>query len=474
MIQKALLKTAQPDPVETLPDKFISVALDASQIIGGYWWDNSDSVSGGVGNRRVPPLDLKNPDLIERTLQLSPYCIRIGGTEADRLFYSVKNKDKPLAEGYHYYLGKKRIRELDRFCRQVGSVLMITLNAGPGPRNSDGKWSRKNARQLIRYSDARDIPVKIWELGNEVNAYPFFLGLSHRLSPIKYSKDMKKLSRMIIPGSGARTAGPALAVWPVLGETLPFMKRFLKRAGNALDIITWHYYPQQSTRSLAAIRRASRGTLLNPRYLDEAGRQLRKLKKLRDRYQPHAEMWLGETGHALCGGEKDLSDTFYSGFWWLDQIGLMARMGQKQIIRQTLTGGDYGLLDKDDHTPLPDYWTTLLFNRYAGTKVYSILPSGFKKLRFYLHSLKENTNGYCLLFISLEAKISIDLEIDSCLPPVREVAVLTSRDIYSRRTILNGRELEPSDSACRICADKIEPSRYIEIQPLSYGFLILY
>jgi len=475
MVQIALLKLAQPEPVENLPDRFISVALDASQIIGGYWWDNSDSVSAGVGNRRVSPLDLNNPALIERTRSLAPYCIRIGGTEADRIYYSVKRKDKPLPEGYHYYLGRERIKELNRFCRKTGSVLMITLNAGPGPRsNGRNSWKRKNARQLIRYSDTRGIPVKIWELGNEVNAYPFFMGLSHRLSSRSYSKDMKKLSRMLSPDADVRTAGPALAVWPLLGETLPFMKGFLRKAGTALDILTWHYYPQQSSRSLAAVRRASRKTLLNPRNLDEAARQLRKLKKLRDRYQPDAEMWLGETGHALCGGEKGLSDTFYSGFWWLDQLGLMARMGQKQVIRQTLTGGDYGLLDKDDHSPLPDYWTTLLFNRLAGTRVYALEPTSQKKLRLYLHSLRDREDGYCLIFISLEEKETISLCTDSGLPGIREKAVLTSGDIYSRRIFLNNRELLPSSLSAELSAEYTEKTDHFDIKPLSYGFLILY
>jgi len=474
MIQKALLKLAQSDPVETIPDKFISLALDASQIIGGYWWDNSDMVSGGVGNMRVSPLDLKNPALLERAAALSPYCIRIGGTEADRLYYSVKKKKKPLPEGYYYYLGKKRIKELDQFCRSTGAHLMITLNAGPGPRGSGGNWKRKNARQLIRFTDTKDIRVKIWELGNEVNAYPFFLGLSHRLSPSAYSRDIKKLNSIIPTDSGIKTAGPALAVWPVLGETMPFMKRFLRESGTAPGILTWHYYPQQSSRSLIAVRRASKKTMLNPRYLDEAGRQLKKLKKLRDRYHPKAEMWLGETGHALCGGEKGLSDTFYSGFWWLDQLGLMAVMGQKQIIRQTLTGGDYGLLDKDDRTPLPDFWTTLLFNRYAGKKVYALQPSGQKRLRLYLHSLKGENKGFCLIFISLEERVTTLLQISPELPPCRKKAVLTSQDIYSRQIMLNNSEILSRTPVSEIVAQRIVSTDIIEISPLSYGFLILY
>jgi len=474
MINVVHLRMSDKDAVEIIPDQFISLALDASQIIGGFWWDHSNTTAGGLGNNRVEPLDLTDTALIKRTAALNPYCIRIGGTEADRLFYSVKKKKKQLTEGYQYRLGKRKIRELNEFCTRTGSSLMITLNAGPGPRKNGRKWKKRNARHLIEYSDSRNMEVKVWELGNEVNAYPFFLGLSHRVSPAEYAGDIQKLSRIIPEGKGIRTAGPALAVWPVLGETLPFMKRFLKNTEICPDIITWHYYPQQSSRCPMTVRKAKRKTLLNPRNLNEVRKQLKKLKKLRDRYHPRAEMWLGETGHALCGGEKGLSDTFYSGFWWLDQICLMAVMGQKQVVRQTLTGGDYGLLDKEDHFPLPDYWTTLLFNRYAGCRVYSLQPPGHTKLRLYLHSLKGDDLKFCLIFISLEEKHDFLLKLAPHLPPVREKIILTTRDIYSRQIQMNGRELTPATDPDHLVAEKTEPADTIYISPLSYGFYILY
>ncbi len=472
---RVLLVLESREAIETIPEKFISVALDASQIVGGFWWDGSDTVVGGVGNNRVPPLDLENRELIAFAAALAPFCLRIGGTEADRLFYSVKSRNTGdvLTEGYHYVLGRDRWREIERFCRRIGARLMITLNAGPGPRHEKNRWRRKNARQLIRYAETKNHDVHVWELGNEVNAYPFFMGMSHRLSAGEYARDMKRLKRMIPPGSQALTAGPALAVWPVLGETLPFMRRFLKKAEGASDLITWHYYPQQSSRSIAAVRRAGKKTLLKPSRLDEAGRQARRLKRIRDRWQPDAVLWLGETGHALCGGEAGLSDSFYSGFWWLDQLGLMARWGQKQIVRQTLTGGDYGLLDKIDHRPLPDFWTTLLWNRYAGSRVYALKPRKNRMLRLYLHSLK-GRDGYCLIYISLEQNETVELEWDEELPPAREEARLCAENIYGREIFLNGMMLDESCLPAGPQARRISPVRKLDISPLSYGFFLLY
>ena len=472
---RILLRLESKTAVETIPEKFISVALDASQIVGGFWWDGSDSVVGGVGNKRVEPLDLGNSELIAYAKAISPFCLRIGGTEADRIFYSVKSRKitEVLPEGYHYVLGRERWKEIERFCRAIGSRLMITLNAGPGPRHEKDRWRRKNARQLIRYADTKNHDVHVWELGNEVNAYPFFIGLSHRLSPKEYARDMKRLKKMIPKDSGALTAGPALAVWPVLGETLPFMRRFLKQAEGSADIITWHYYPQQGSRTMVTPRPAGRETLLKPSRLDEAGRQARRLKRMRDSLQPGAVLWLGETGHALCGGEAGLSDSFYAGFWWLDQLGLMARWGQKQIVRQTLTGGDYGLLDKKTHTPLPDYWTTLLWNRYAGTEVFALSMPRNRNLRLYLHSLKDR-EGYCLIFISLEKNRTVDVEWNDELPPAQEEARLSAEDIYGKDIMLNGKVLDKGCLPEGPKARKIDAVRKISIDPLTYGFILLY
>ncbi len=467
-----------PQPVHRIPEQYISVALDTSQIMGGYWWDNSGMVKNGLGEARTEPLDLENEKLVFYTKLLHPKCIRFGGTEADRVYYALnkKNGTGELTDGYHYTLGRKRWKAMELFCRLVGSSLMLTVNAGPGPRHEKQRWRRKNARQLIKYSEDKKHDVAVWELGNEVNAYPFFHGSGSRISSREYAGDMKRLKRTISSKAGAMTAGPALAVWPVIGETLPFLKRFLRKAGKSLDIITWHYYPQQSSRSPFAIRRAKRKTMLKPSNLEEAARQAGKITSLRDQYMPDVEIWLGETGHAQCGGEPGLSDTFYSGFWWLDQLGIMAREGMSQVVRQTLTGGDYGLLDKFTHDPLPDFYTTLLWSRYVGPEVYEPVVQGTSRsLRFYLHSLAgKKTEGYCLIYINLSKETGI-CNLDDSFPLIKHKIFLTSPDIYSRVILMNGQPLTPE-----VLPEIPEPdpvpegcARQIELPPLSYGFLLL-
>ena len=81
-------------------------------------------------------------------------------------------------------------------------------------------------------------------------------------------------------------------------------------AGSEADIVTWHYYPQQSRRCPMATRRAGPEPLLHPGFLDESELHARELEGLVQKYAPQAELWLGETGNAQCGGEPEASDRF--------------------------------------------------------------------------------------------------------------------------------------------------------------------
>lgn len=165
------------------------------------------------------------------------------------------------------------------------------------------------------------------------------------------------------------------------------------------DVMSWHYYPQQSSRGRFANRRASEKRLLKPRHLDSVQKQARRVVK-NARGRP---VWLTETGHALYGGEPGLSDTYLSSIWWLDQLGLLAREGVSRVFRQSLVGSDYGLLDQNTFQPRPDYYASFLWKRLMGNMVFRahFVEKSRGKIRAYHHSAARSLRGHCLLFISL-------------------------------------------------------------------------
>lgn len=450
----SILVLPEISPAAEIPSRFISASIDTSLLVGGFWWEGSSKTRRGLGTQRVNPINLQDRQLKKTAAHLDLAYVRIGGTEADQLIYRVKKKhqgrSRDEAPEGHYYLDRDNWKEVEKFCLNIGAELFMTLNAGPGRRKDDTTWKGKNARSLIRYSRKRGRCMPVWELGNEVNAYRFFYGRGNGISPGRYADDIGKLAKIIEKKGQGLTAGPALVIWPIVGEVLPFLRRFLKQLamkGHKLDILTWHFYPQQSFRSPVATRRARPYTLLRPGNLNELGRHARRVRRLCRRYLPNAEMWLGETGHAQCGGEPGISDRFISSLWWLDTLGQMAVLEHRQVIRQSLIGGDYGLINYRTGTPNPDYWATLLWNRLMGRDVYRLQQRGrgSRKLRVYLHSHPQRAGEFSLLVLNLDRKREGILYLPDTLPGPREQFLVTSDSLLGSRVYLNRKELSLSE-----------------------------
>ncbi|KAJ0706041.1 putative glycosidase [Helianthus annuus] len=64
----------------------------------------------------------------------------------------------------------------------------------------------------------------------------------------------------------------------------------------------------------------------------------------------------------------------------------------KTYCRQSLIGGNYGLLNTTTFEPNPDYYSALLWHRLMGKKVLSTRFLGTKKIRAYVHCAKESVS----------------------------------------------------------------------------------
>jgi heparanase len=464
-------------PLERVDERFLSVAIDTSVLLGGHFWSASGRVEVGRGSERVPPVDLSRARLVELARRLAPAYLRVGGTEADHVFYAVgaaRGQERPAA--YELQLDEPTWDRLSAFSRATGLDLFFTINAGPSARDASGAWLEANAERLLDYARARGDEVAVWELGNEVNGYWFIHGPLQQPSGQRYARDLWEFRRAVSERfPSARIAGPASAFFPLLGEPLfdwfGFSEDVLAAAGAALDIVSWHYYPEQSRRCPVATRRARPGLLLGPAALDEASRWSGQLRALRDRFAPKARLWLGETGPAQCGGEPGWSDRYASGLWWLDQLGSAARSGQAVVIRQALLGSDYGLLDDNTLEPRPDYHNSLLWRRLMGSTVLDVrreTPS--PSLRAYAHCSARGA-GVSLLVLNLSTQHSARFRVEGA--PAESIRYdLSAPALDSPVVFLNGRPLrgEASELEGRRVGDT---DAELRLAPASYAFFEL-
>jgi heparanase 1 len=475
-------------PLAEVSERYLSFSIDTSQVVGGKWWNpQADQVEWSSGTVQAAVFDFDRPRLNLLTEALAPAYLRVGGSEADKVYYNLEAGPgaRPAApEGYESVFTRGQWDAVHAFASRNDLDVVCTLNAGPAARDRAGCWQGDNAAQLLAYTAQRGYSVAVWELGNEVNIFFTVHGLAAQVSVEQYARDLEAVRRLVERYTpGARLAGQGSAYWPVLGEPLGlffgFLPGYLKHAGYLVDLITWHYYPQQSRRGPLASRRACPSRLLDPYNLDEAAHWACKIDRWRDQYAPGTPVWLGETGNAQFGGEPGLSDVYLGGLWWLDQLGLLARQGHQVVVRQSLTGMDYGLLDEGTLEPRPDYWNSLLWKRLMGTRVFAAQAAGDgeDRLRVYAHATAlGDAASVTALAINLDPQRDAVLSFPQFEGRAHEHYAVTAPDVLGRTVLLNGVELGLVDDRA---LPEIRANRHegvglptVTLQPLSYTFVV--
>lgn len=430
-------------PVARVDERYVSFSIDISVLAGGQWWEGSNKVIGGLGGQKVVPFQLIGTKLDNLTRALGPAYLRIGGSEADKIHYFRAPLDEPSALVLTHQIWDR----LHDFIARHDLKLSFTFKYGLFKRKEHGGWCPNEVLDLLVYSNRKGYRIHVCELGNELNAYWAFHGLSSQPRASKLADDYLTFStevKHLLPD--AKIIGPGSAFWPRLGETIkPFSNishKFLQlcqASGMRLDIVDWHYYPFQSRRSPVRTRRATQSSMLRPKALNEYKQYCLQLKKMRDAFFPDAQLWTGETGSAQCGGEPKLSDRFASCFWWADQLGLGARHGQEVMIRQSLVGGDYGLLSRTALKPRPDYWLTWLWQQLMGVDVFDVV-SPHAQLRSYCHSAKQGS-GRTLLLINLSGKAcKVDMTGEFAFGQVVAQYTVTAKKLTSKKVRINGKK----------------------------------
>lgn len=457
--------------------RFLSFSLDTALLVGSYWWNETGEVDGARGKEKIAPYNIASEELIAKAQALAPAYFRVGGSEADKLFYQL-NPETKLPNGYDSTLTPKHLKSLRAFIERSGLDLFFTLNSGP-EKWKNGSFESNNLLELIDYFKKENYPLSKLEFGNEVLAYWVLFGVDKALDLKAYGKAYRQVKKELAKRKTSfPIAAPASAFWPVLGE--PFgehfgqMKDIVSDIGPELDIITWHYYPTQSSRCPVAVRRMSKNRFLDPAVLDEVEHWAQELSEMRDAHAPQAQLWLGETGSAQCGGQINQSDTFLSGFWWLDQLGILALEDHDVIIRQALVGGDYGLLSYQDLRPRPDYWNSLLWKRLMGTKVLRLHTGDTpyrnqrNQIRLYAHC--HPSGGASIVYLNLtpnQATLNLDREYQLRLYKLNALS-LDAKELTLNGAPINETNFEKNfENASNAALFSSE----IQLPKRSYGFV---
>ncbi|XP_024983954.1 heparanase-like protein 3 [Cynara cardunculus var. scolymus] len=368
-------------------------------------WDHSSLLN----------VDLNNKIFKNAIKAFSPLKIRLGGTLQDDVIYQTQNHQEPCnpfikntSELFGFTKGclpSSRWDELNTFFQETGAVVTFGLNVLMGKTvlangSTVGAWDSTNAQTLMRYTVQKNYTIYGWELGNELSGN----GIGASVSASQYAIDTMNLQTVVHRVYKDIEAKP-LIIAPGGFFNPSWFKEFLAKTPETLNVISHHIYNLG-----AGVDQNLTEKILDPSYLDGVADTFKKLELTINTSASYASAWVSEGGGAYNSGQNLVTNAFVFSFWYLDQLGISSVYDTKTYCRQTLIGGNYGLLNTSTFKPNPDYYSALLWHRLMGKKVLSTRFLGPKKIRAYSHCAKES-KGITVLLMNLDNSTSFDVKL---------------------------------------------------------------
>ncbi|RVX19647.1 Heparanase-like protein 3 [Vitis vinifera] len=465
-------------------DDFVCATLD--------WWppDKCDYGTCSWGRASLLNLDLTNKILFNAIKAFSSLKIRMGGTLQDKVIYQRTGDQQPCAQfvknssemfGFSEgCLPMSRWDELNQFFRDAGAVVIFGLNALSGRSIgmdglATGAWNGSDAESLIQYTVNKGYTIHGWELGNELTGN----GVGAGVPADQYASDINTLQSMVQKIYASYEAKP-LVIGPGGFFDASWYTEFIDKTLKSLQVVTHHIYnlgPGVDDHLIDKI--------LDPSYLDGGSKPFQDLQSILQNSATSATAWVGEAGGAYNSGHNLVTNAFAFSFWYLDQLGMASSYGTKTYCRQTLIGGNYGLLNTTTFVPNPDYYSALLWHRLMGRNVLSTSFNGTKKIRAYSHCSKQSP-GITLLLINLDGNTTLRVQVStendgnnrtstlqsknqtqrSNFASTREEYHLTAKDgnLHSQTLLLNGKVLTVNSSGS---IPPLEPISVSSLDPIT-------
>ncbi|XP_031252811.1 heparanase-like protein 3 [Pistacia vera] len=392
-----------------IDDDFICATMD--------WWppEKCDYGTCSWGKTSMLNLDLNNNIFLNAVKAFSPLKIRLGGTLQDKVIYATEDSKqscvsfvKNTSELFGFTQGclpMNRWDELNEFFKKAGAKIIFGLNALAGRSvhtdgPSEGAWDSTNAESLISYTVKKNYNIHGWELGNELSG----TGVGTRVAAAQYVTDTMVLQNIVQKIYTGVEPKP-LIIAPGGFYDEKWFKEYIDKSKKSLDVVSRHIYNLGPGVDEHLVEK-----ILDPSILDNEVATFSAVKNLIKSSGTSAVAWVGEAGGAYNSGHNLVTNAFVFSFWYLDQLGMASVHDTKTYCRQTLIGGNYGLLDTTTFVPNPDYYSALLWHRLMGRNVLSTSFSGTKKIRAYAHCAKQS-KGITLLLINLDNSTTVHANV---------------------------------------------------------------
>ncbi|GMH59047.1 hypothetical protein TL16_g02745 [Triparma laevis f. inornata] len=337
-----------------------------------------------------------------------------------------------------------------------------------------GNWNSSNTEALLRYTKTQDYSIYAFEFGNELIGES---GIQAKLDADTYSTDFCVLKNLINDVWSGEETKPKV-VGPdnnYSGDDQwyrDFTSLTFEKCGGP-DVVTWHQYLLGAGVDSAADEKSRDPNVLDKQIKNGEGIKAAVYENTPEGETP-PEIWMGEAGGAYNSGRPGVTDAFTSSFWYLDGFGILSENNEQTFCRQTLVGGNYGLLENtDEKNPNPDFFALALWQNLMGQDVMEVTRSDDgedRNFRVYSHRSEEQLT---FLLINLNNETSYEVELQAEGMERFKDFTVTAEGLSSQTIYLNGVELGlngegdfPNIMEMGVDAE----GGSITIQPLTYGF----
>ncbi|XWS70760.1 hypothetical protein CRYUN_Cryun03dG0076600 [Craigia yunnanensis] len=301
-------------------------------------------------------------------------------------------------------LPMNRWDELNAFFEKAGAKIIFGLNALTrrsitSDGSAIGAWNYTNAESFMRYTVEKNYTIHGWELGNELCGS----GDGTRVTASQYAADTAALQSIVQKIYRDVDLKP-LVIAPGGFYDSNWFKEFFDKTTKSPDVVTHHIYNIGPGVHEQLVEK-----ILNPFVLDGESGTFNGLHDIIKSSTTSATAWVGEAGGAYNSGHNLVTNAFVFSFWNLDQLGMASKYDTKMYCRQSLVGGNYGLLNTTNFVPNPDYYGALLWHRLIGRNDLSTSFAGTKNIRSY--TLCKTTKGITLLLINLDNSTTVQAKL---------------------------------------------------------------